>query len=142
MPHPQPHIGCMRVALALYLLAAPVLAQETPPAAPPQAEEEDGFSLVEEGAKLVLRGLMTEMEPAFDEMEKALSEVGPKLEDLGAEIGPRVRQLIALIDDFKNYEAPVMLPNGDILIRRTAPPVPRFDPKTLPQPGPNGEIEL
>ena len=51
--------------------------------------------------------------------------------------GPELT-LIAMIDDFKNYDAPVMLPNGDILIRRNAPmvPVPKFVP------GPNGEIEL
>jgi hypothetical protein len=125
----------MRVALALVLAAAPAFAEETTPV--PGAED-DGFSLMEEGAKLVLRGLMSEMEPALDEMEKALTEVGPKLEDFGTEIGPKVRQLIAMIDDFKNYDAPVMLPNGDILIRRTAP---RLDP-TAPIPGPNGEIDL
>ncbi len=100
--------------------------------------DEGGFSLIEEGAKLVLRGLMTEMQPALDEMEKALGEIGPALEGFGEEVGPRLRQLIAIIDDFKNYDAPVMLPNGDILIRRKAPMVP-----VLPgQPGPNGEIEL
>ena len=131
----------MRLALALILAAAPALAQETAPTPAPEAEAE-GFSLMEEGAKLVLRGLMTEMAPALEEMEKALTEVGPKLEDFEAEIGPRVRQLIALIDDFKNYDAPIMLPNGDILIRRTKPLIPRFDPKILPEPGPNGEIEL
>jgi len=46
--------------------------------------------------------------------------------------------LIALIDDIRNYDAPVMLPNGDILIRRIAPLVPKMGP----QPGPTGEIEL
>ena len=98
----------------------------------------DGFSLVEEGARLVLRGLMTEMQPALDEMGKALDEMGPALEDFGAEVGPKIQQLIALVDDFKNYDAPVMLPNGDIIIRRNAPLV----PPALPVPGPNGEIEL
>jgi hypothetical protein len=125
----------MRLALALILATSPALAEETTPA--PGAED-DGFSLMEEGAKLVLRGLMSEMEPALDEMEKALTEVGPKLEDFGSEIGPKVRQLIAMIDDFKNYDAPVMLPNGDILIRRNAPLVSPADPV----PGPNGEIDL
>jgi len=126
----------MRVALALCLAAAPAFAQETLPAQP-QAEDR-GFSLMEEGAKLVLRGLMTEMQPALDEMEKALAEVGPALEGFGEEVGPKLRQLIAMIDDFKNYDAPVMLPNGDILIRRNAPLLP-----LLPgQPGPNGEIDL
>lgn len=101
-------------------------------------DTDNGFSLMEEGAKLVLRGLMTEMEPAIGEMEKALTEIGPALEGFGAEVGPKLRQLVAMIDDFKNYDAPVMLPNGDIIIRRNAPLVPK--PEFAP--GPNGEIEL
>lgn len=114
-----------RLTLALtFALAVPALAEE------PQGE---GFSLMEEGAKLVLKGLMTEMEPAFDEMEKALGEMQPLLQDLG----PQFAELMALIGDFRNYDAPVVLPNGDILIRRKAPLAPKFD-----LPGPNGEIEL
>jgi hypothetical protein len=125
----------MRVLVALWLATCPALAQDAAPVPP---ADNRGFSLIEEGAKLVLRGLMTEMQPALDEMEKALGEIGPALEGFGEEVGPRLRQLIAIIDDFKNYDAPVMLPNGDILIRRNAPLVP-----VLPgQPGPNGEIEL
>ncbi|MFP5478981.1 MAG: AAA+ family ATPase [Alphaproteobacteria bacterium] len=127
----------MKLALALILAAAPALAQEAPPTPAPEAEE-DGFSLMEEGAKLLFRGLMTEMQPAIDEMGKAMEEMGPALEGLGEEIGPKIRQLIAMIDDFRNYDAPVMLPNGDILIRRNAPLVPQAEPT----PGPNGEIEL
>lgn len=125
----------MRLALALCLAAAPAFAQDAP--ATPKAED-DGFSLMEEGMKLVMRGMMSEMAPALDEMEKALKEAGPMLDGLGEEIGPKLRQLVALIDDIKNYDAPVMLPNGDILIRRNAPLV----PPVQPQPGPNGEIEL
>jgi hypothetical protein len=140
----------MRLVLALCLIAAPALAEDQPPAA---ETDGDGFSLMQEGMKLVMRGMMEEMQPALDEMGKALEEVGPALrgfseeigpalKDFGDEIGPRLQQLIALIDDIKNYDAPVMLPNGDILIRRNAPLIPRLDPKVLPQPGPNGEIEL
>jgi hypothetical protein len=127
----------MRIVLALCLAAAPALAQEAPAPAPESGG--DGFSLMEEGAKLVLRGLMDEMEPALDEMGKALDEIGPALEGLGRDIAPKLRQLIALVDDFGNYDAPVMLPNGDILIRRNAPLVP-VEPDLVP--GPNGEIEL
>jgi hypothetical protein len=127
----------MRLAVALSLCAAPVLAQDAAPAPVP---EEDGFSLVEEGARMVFRGLITGMQPALDEMGRALDEVGPALQGLGEEIQPKIAQLIAMIDDFGNYDAPVMLPNGDILIRRNAPLLPV--PSDEPVPGPNGEIEL
>ncbi len=126
----------MRTLLALALVATPALAQDTTPPAEAPAEA-DGFRLMEEGARLLMRGLMTEMEPALDEMGRAMDEIGPALESFGAEIGPRLSELVALIDDFANYDAPVMLPNGDILIRRNAPLVP-----TEPVPGPNGAIEL
>jgi len=131
----------MRLALALCLAAAPALAQDTAPE-PPVAE--DGFSLIEEGARLFLRGLMAEMEPALEGMDQALDEVGPALEEFGAEIGPRLRELVAMIDDFANYGAPVMLPNGDILIPRKTPlvPPPPDEPVPGPVPGPDGSIEL
>ena len=125
----------MRLALALCIAAAPAFAEEPPVS--PEAESE-GFSLMEEGMKLVMRGMMEEMQPALDEMGKALDEVQPHLKELG----PKLQELIALIDDIKNYDAPVMLENGDILIRRNAPLVPKPAPDDLPQPGPNGEIEL
>lgn len=121
----------MRLVLALCLITAPAFAEDAP--AEPKAEG-DGFSLMEEGMKLVMRGMMTEMQPALDEMGRALQEMEPHLKELG----PKLQQLIAMIDDIKNYDAPVMLPNGDILIRRTAPLLPKMEP----QPGPNGEIEL
>lgn len=125
----------MRLFLALCLIAAPAFAEDALPV--PKAEDE-GFSLMEEGMKLVMRGMMNEMQPALDEMGKALQEVEPHLKELG----PKLQQLIALIDDIQNYDAPVMLPNGDILIRRNAPLVPRIGPPVHPQPGPNGEIDL
>lgn len=122
----------MRLLFALCLVAAPALAEDAP--AQPKAED-DGFSLMEEGMKLVMRGMISEMQPTLDEMGKALQEIEPHLRELG----PKLQQLIALIDDVKNYDAPVMLPNGDILIRRKVPLVPKIGPRL---PGPNGETEL
>ena len=92
---------------------------------------------MEEGAKLFLRGLMSEMEPALDGMAEALEEARPYLEDLG----PQLTELVRLMGDIRNYEAPVMLPNGDILIRRR-PDAPPLHPEGPKLPGPNGEIEL
>jgi hypothetical protein len=125
----------MRLLLALCLVSAPAFAEDAPTVPP---AEDEGFSLMEEGMKLVMRGMMSEMQPALDEMGKALDEMEPHLKELG----PKLQQLIALIDDIQNYDAPVMLPNGDILIRRTAPLVPKMTPQSEPQPGPNGDIEL
>ncbi len=90
---------------------------------------------MEQGARLFLRGMMSEMEPALDDMQAAIGELQPMLEDLG----PQMAKLIEMVGDFRNYEAPVKLPNGDILIRRKpeAPVTP-----LAPAPGPNGEIEL
>jgi hypothetical protein len=116
-------------ALALSAaLALPAAAQEAPAPAP----EDDGFSLMEEGAKLILRGMMSEMEPALDEMGKALEEMQPMLDDLG----PQLAELMKMIGDVRNYEAPVKLPNGDILIRR------KPDAPLTPPPGPDGQIDL
>lgn len=128
-----------KLALVLILAATPALAQEAPSA--PEAEE-DGFSLMEEGMKLLFRGFMTEAQPALDEMSQALEEMKPALDALGEEIGPKITELFAIVDDFTNYDMPVILPNGDILIRRNAPLSPEEKPEADPQPGPNGEIEL
>ena len=113
------------------LLAPAAMAQEVPKA-------DDGSSLMEEGAMLILRGLMTEMEPALDDMAKALDEARPMLQDLG----PQLTQLLEVMGDIRHYDKPLVLPNGDILIRRS-PGAPPYKPApALPQPGPNGEIDL
>lgn len=95
--------------LALCLALTPIWAQEITPKAPP-AEVDEGFDLMEEGAKLLLRGLLSEMEPALDEMGKAMEEMAPA-----------IRELVEMMGDIRNYHAPEMLPNGDIIIRRKTP---------------------
>ena len=121
------------ITLALALLAPPVWAQDAEPAPPVAPEVEEGFDLMEEGAKLLLKGLMSEMEPALDEMGKALNEIEPALKDLQ----PRMLELLALVDDLTNYQAPERLENGDILIRRKpdapAPPALPETSSPLPQ---------
>lgn len=118
--------------LLLCLSQGPLQAQTIQEAPPP----EEGLNLMEEGAKLLFRGLMSEMEPALDEMGRALEDIEPALRQMG----PVLRDLVAMMGDIENYEAPMRMPNGDILIRRKpgAPPVPAPD-ATPPAPG---EIEL
>ncbi|WP_415183417.1 hypothetical protein [Phaeovulum sp.] len=109
------------------ILAAPLMADEPPP-----GEVDQGMGLIEQGTQLLLRGLISEMGPALQEMQKGL-------EGAMAEMEPALRHLAAMLGDIRNYEAPVKLPNGDILIRRK-PDSPRPDMEIIP--GPRGEIEL
>lgn len=162
--------GLTSTGLVLVLLAMspvplphlrPAHAQSLPEAGKREAETEKGFSLMEEGAKLLLRGLMREMEPSIAELEGAFREIAPEIEAQLDALGPQLRELVRMMQDVKNYEMPVMLENGDILIRRKEPlppggrdgtrpdttlretpreaPLPRDWP---PGPGPNGETEL
>jgi len=111
--------------LMLMLMALPVQAQDSP-APPPDSGVDEGMDLLERGMRSILDGLFTEMQPAIDEMSRALTEMKPMAD-----------QLFKLIDDIGNYEAPVVLENGDILIKRKpAAPAP------LPAPLKEGEVEL
>lgn len=107
-------------------------------AAPAMAQDEDGFSLMDEGARLFLRGLMNEIGPTVDNLEGMARELEPALRGLADEMGPVLQDLIGRIDDIRHYEAPVVLENGDILIRRSpdAPPyqAPGSDPPDAQQP--------
>jgi hypothetical protein len=93
---------------------------------------DDGFSLIEEGAKLILRGMADQMKPALDEAQKGLGQAL-------AEWEPALRDLAGKVGDLSAYDAPVMMPNGDIIIRRKVPAGPQMPGTML---GPNGETEL
>ena len=74
-------------------IAVFICALAMPLSAKAEGEVERGADLVQEGMKLLMQGLM--------------DEIGPALGDLKDQIV-----------DWSLYEAPVILPNGDILIRR------------------------
>ena len=82
-------------------------------AAEDQGDMSEGLSLLEEGTRLFLKGLMAEMEPALRDLER-------------------------VIEGLDAYEAPEVLPNGDIIIRRKRPLEPDRDIEV----GPGGEVEL
>lgn len=93
-----------RLALALILLAVPASAQD------------EGRGLVERGAETMMRELLREMVPAIRDLEGTLGLLDGVLGEIG------------------EYEAPKVLPNGDIIIRRKREP--------NPEPRPEEEIEL
>lgn len=107
-------------------------------------QKSEGLSLLERGAEMLLRGIIEDIEPAIDDMAQMAQEFGPQITELVEEHGPKLRALMEemgqelgdfldRIDDFTYYEAPEVLPNGDIIIRRK-PDAPAYLP--------DSEIEL
>ena len=120
-------------AVALSLAVFPVAAQDVP-----AGDMDEGFNLMEEGAKLLLRGLLEEMDPAIEELKGLADEIGPQMQLFADEMGPAFAELMAQVDDLRNYEAPELLPNGDIIIRRR-----QVAPEFMPQiDDGTGDVEL
>ncbi len=141
------------VALSLAVSLAPALpalAEEEGAELEQEAELEQGVDLLQEGAKLLLRGLLQEIEPRLDELgalaDEMAREIEPALRGLSEEMGPALAELLARIDSIRHYEAPEILENGDIVIRRRAdaPPyvAPEADPEADPDAEPDGPIDL
>jgi hypothetical protein len=84
-------------------------------------EAEPPSSLMERGAQQFLEGLLQEMEPALEGLMSFINEMGPAMQDILDEV-----------KDWSVYQAPEVLPNGDIIIRRK-PDVPEPEPEGLPQ---------
>lgn len=112
----------------LMLGATPAIAQDSP--------DDDGRSLMQEGARLFWEGIRREMGPALDSFRGQAEELEPGLRDFVEEMGPALRDLMDKAGDLSAYEAPEMLPNGDIILRRKAPQ------ENEEAPEPENEIEI
>ncbi|MCG7519246.1 hypothetical protein [Ruegeria sp. Ofav3-42] len=119
----------------------PICAVTAALALPVHAEEEAGKSLMEQGAELFFEGLRQEMEPALDDLLGLAEQFGPAMQSFMAEMGPALADLAGEIQDWSAYEAPEILPNGDIIIRKKPPQDPDVQPE-LPESAPEGEIEI
>ncbi|MFD2854436.1 hypothetical protein [Seohaeicola zhoushanensis] len=108
----------LALACAAALAAAPALAEE--------AGEPEGRSLMERGMQLFFEGLKDEMSPALRDLGALADEIGPPMQRFLSEMGPALAGILARVEDWTQYEAPEILPNGDIIIRRKpeAPPAP------------------
>lgn len=91
-----------------------------------ESTRQEGLSLMEKGAELFFQSLVDDLEPAINEFRALAEQFGPKMRDFMMEMGPQLSELIEKLDDIANYEAPEILPNGDIIIRRkpNAPALP------------------
>jgi len=118
------------------IIAATAFATLTALPAAAQDDMDEGLSLMEQGAQLLLQGLMAEIGPTMDELKGLTDEMGTAMAQLGEEMGPALVELMSKVDDIRNYDAPEVLPNGDIIIRRKDDaPTYTPDPET-------GEIDI
>ncbi|MEM6478454.1 MAG: hypothetical protein AAF647_05330 [Pseudomonadota bacterium] len=102
-------------------------------------ESGGGASAMERGLTLFFEGLREEMAPTLRELEGFARDVGPAISGWMDEMAPAFEGLLERLDDLSNYEAPIMLPNGDILIKRKpeAPELPE-----MPDIGEDGIVDL
>jgi hypothetical protein len=99
------------------------------------AQEDGGLSLMERGAQMFMEGIMKEVAPAIDELEGLADRAGPALRNFASEMGPKLAEILDQVEDWSVYEAPEMLPNGDIIIRRKpTPPLEKPPAPTEPAP--------
>ncbi|MGI9367278.1 MAG: hypothetical protein ACR2O2_00450 [Ruegeria sp.] len=101
---------------------------------PASAQDEDEKSLMEQGAELFFEGLRKEMEPTIEDLLGLAEEFGPAMQSFVQEMGPALAELAAQVQDWSAYEAPEMLPNGDIIIRKKPPQDPLEDPTESEEP--------
>ena len=121
---------------ALILTAVLLSALHAAPAAPQDAPEAEGRSLIEEGARLLFEGLRREMGAALEGVRERAEDMEPALRDFAAQMGPALRDLMDKIGDLRAYHPPEVLPNGDIILRRKTPQ------ELEAEPLPDGEIEI
>ena len=138
----MPYIGGMKQSIpiaavtALLLAVTPLQAQDdTAPDAPTEDSADEGLSLMERGARMFLDGMRSEMEPALRDLGDMLATMGPAMQEFLRDMGPAMADLLGRIDDLSVYDAPELLPNGDIIIRRK----PEAGPLPPPQ---DGEIDI
>lgn len=127
-------------------LAVPAAAQEP----------SDGMGLIQEGADRLLQGLIDEARPALEDLAGIGAEMLPTFRLIAQEMGPAFVDIFSQVDSIANYDPPVFLPNGDIVLRRhddapawtpprptlDATPTPDVTPAPRPTPRTNDEIEL
>ena len=84
-------------------------------------EDSSGRSLMEEGLELFFKGLQDEMAPTLEGLQSFMDEIGPGVQGFLQEMGPKLGAVFSKVEDWSQYHAPEMLPNGDIILRKKTP---------------------
>lgn len=105
---------------ALIFLAPPMaLAQQEAPETLPEQEQE-------QPSRPIMPFLEDWAERTESLMRELMEEIGPEMEQFVTRMLPELQRLAERLGGLRHYQAPEMLPNGDIIIRRKpdAPPLP------------------
>jgi len=122
--------GMKNILMITVIACLPGLAQ-----AQVQSDPDEGMSLMERGAQMFLDGMMREMAPTLEDLSELGENVGPALRSFAREMGPALADVLEQVEDWSVYEAPEILPNGDIIMRRkpeTEPDAPEESPDETP----------
>ena len=111
-------IVTMAAALAAGLsLSQAARSQETP--TPEVSEDEESSrEKIQRGWDSLLEGFQDEMAPSLEALRDWAEAAGPALESFLEEMGPALTGMMDQVRDWSAYEAPEILPNGDIIMRR------------------------
>jgi len=101
-----------RLLLAAALAAAPLAGHA-------QDSSDEGSSLLEDGASLFFRGLLEEVQPPLEELAGIGAGHLLTLQAIFEEMGPAFAEVFEQIDSISYYDPPEILPNGDIIFRRS-----------------------
>lgn len=123
----------LSVATLTFALTLSATSQDVAQEQPEQAER----SLMQRGVEMFFEGLLNEVQPLKEDLNQLSDALEPSLQALIEEFGPALRDLADKIDDATRYEAPEVLPNGDIIIRRKDDAAPNTD-----APSADGQIEI
>ncbi|RII37944.1 hypothetical protein DL237_14830 [Pseudooceanicola sediminis] len=119
---------------ALIALALTISVAGLPPrTAIAQQDTAPPASKMQEGLRQFLDGLS-------DGVGELADGAGPALQNFLQQMGPAFEDILGEIKDFSKYEAPQVLPNGDILIRRKQD-APEYMPP-VPGENPDGSVDL
>lgn len=115
-----------------YILAPMFLVTFVTFSARADEQEDTGTGLMERGAELFWEGLRKEMAPSLQDLESLMANIGPSMQNFLSEMGPALADIAGKVEDWSLYEAPEILPNGDIIIRRKQPNPKSPDGDTAP----------
>ena len=79
---------------------------------------EPSLGLIEQSAQFFLRGLLQQLPDELKDLEALTGSLEVSLRSFTQEMAPYLRDLLQQVEDWSEYQAPEVLSNGDIILRK------------------------